>query len=143
MKNSICAIGFLACMLFIGCEETAEQKIKNVLASEGYATQELKDAQIAYIAKCRRFKRASQNTLKANEIRINAFKEKMEQAGPRFKARYYNEAAVLEERKRTLKKKLGEYRDGGPIKWEEFRTNFNDDIDGVGRSMTVLYRDDH
>jgi hypothetical protein len=66
----------------------------------------------------------------------------MEEAGPRFKAKYANEAAVLEQRNRSLKKKLGEYRDGGRIKWEEFRTNFNDDMDGVGRSMTVLFKDD-
>jgi hypothetical protein len=41
-----------------------------------------------------------------------------------------------------LKKKLKEYKDGGQVKWEEFRTNFNDDIDGVGKSMTALFKDD-
>ena len=80
--------------------------------------------------------------IKANEYRIEAFKEKMEEAGPTFKARYRNEAAVLELRNLSLKKKLGDYKNEGSVKLEEFRTNFNDDIDGVGRSMTALFKDD-
>ena len=66
----------------------------------------------------------------------------MEEAGPTFKARYRNEVAMLELRNLILKKKLKEYKDGGQVKWEEFRTNFNDDIDGVGKSMTALFKDD-
>ena len=125
-----------------GCGESPEQKVDNALENAGYVLQEPSDAQMEYGAKWRRFKRTSEHTIKSNEYRIAAFKEKMEQAGPIFKARYRNQAAVLELKNFILKKKLREYKDGGQVKWEEFRTNFNDDIDGVGRSMTALFKDD-
>ena len=125
-----------------GCGESPEQKVDNALENAGYVLQEPSDAQMEYGAKWKRFKRTSEHTIKANEYRIEAFKEKMEEAGPTFKARYRNEAAVLELRNIMLKKKLKEYKDGGQVKWEEFRTNFNDDIDGVGKSMTALFKDD-
>ena len=125
-----------------GCGESPEQKVDNALENAGYVFQEPSDAQMEYGAKWKRFKRTSEHTIKANEYRIEAFKEKMEEAGPTFKARYRNEAAVLELRNLMLKKNLKEYKDGGQVKWEEFRTNFNDDIDGVGKSMTALFKDD-
>jgi hypothetical protein len=135
-------IGYMAGTFLAGCGESPEQKVNDAMENAGYAPQDPRNPQTEYDAKWRRFKRRSEQTIKTNENRIDAFKEKMEEAGPSFKARYRNEAAVLEQRNRSLKKKLGEYRDGGQVTSEEFRTNFNDDIDGVGRSMTALYKDD-
>ena len=145
MKNLILIIGAIVCMaaaFLTGCEETPEQKVINALDNSGYAPVDPRDGQTEYEAKWRRFKRASERTIKTNENRIVAFKEKMEEAGPTFKARYRSDAAVLELRNRKLKIMLGEYKDGGAVKLELFRTNFNEDIDGVGRSMTALFKDD-
>ena len=145
MENHILIFAVLGCMVSVfmtGCEEKPEQKVENALENSGYAPPDLRDGQTEYDAKWRRFKRASERTIKANQYRIEAFKEKMEEAGPIFKARYRNEAMALELRNLSLKKKLGEYKDGGAVKLEKFRINFNDDIDGVGRSMTALYKDD-
>ena len=144
MKNYILIFAVIGCMaspFLTGCGDTPEQKVENALENSGYAPQAPRDGQTEYEAKWRRFKRASERTIKANQYRVEAFKEKMEEAGPTFKARYRNEAAALELRNLSLKKKLGEYKEGGSPTIEEFRTNFNDDIDGVGRSMTALYKD--
>lgn len=145
MKNHFFILVVTGCMavtFLTGCGESPEQKVENALDNSGYAPQDPRDGQTEYEAKWRRFKRVSEHTIKANEYRIEAFKEKMEEAGPAFKAKYRNEAAVLELKNLILKKELGEYKDGGQVKWEKFRTNFNDDIDGVGRSMTALFKDD-
>jgi len=145
VKNHILTLAVIGCMasaFLMGCGDSPEQKVENALENSGYAPQAPSDGQTEYEAKWRRFKRASERTIKANQYRIEAFKEKMEEAGPTFKARYRNEAAALEIRNLILKKKLGEYKEGGAAKLEEFRTNFNDDIDVVGRSMTALYKDD-
>jgi hypothetical protein len=145
VKNHIFIFAVIACMAsacFTGCSETPEQKVDNAMENAGYAPQAPRDGQTECEAKWRRFKRASERTINANENRIVAFKQKMEEAGPTFKARYRSEAAVLELRNRKLKILLGEYKDGGAAKLEEFRLNFNDNIDGVGRSMTALFKDD-
>jgi exonuclease VII large subunit len=144
MPNNIFIFAVIGCMagtFLTGCEETPQQKVDNALENAGYATQELKDAQAEYVAKWRRFKRRSEQTINANEQRIDAFREKMEEAGPTFKAKYRNEVAVLEQKNRSLKKKLEEYKDDGQNKCEEFKTTFNDDMDGVGKTMTALFKD--
>lgn len=137
----IAVIGFIAGTFLTGCGKTSEQKVDNATENVGYANQALKGARTGYLAKWRRFKRASEQTIKANEYRIDAFKEKMEEAGPKFKAKYGKEVTVLEQKNRNLKKKLEEYRDEGITKWEEFRMNFNDDMDGVGKTMASLFKD--
>lgn len=145
MKNRIYffgLIGLMAGAFTMSCENTSEQKIENAEGTLDSATEEMKYAQTQYVAKWQRFRRAAALTIKTNENRIDAFKQKMEYSGHTFKAKNSNETAVLEQRNRDLKKKLIEYRDGGRITREEFRTNFKYDMDGVGRSMTVLFKDD-
>lgn len=102
-----------------------------------------KAARSGYLAKWQRFKRGSEQTIKANEYRIVAFRVKMDEAGPRFKARYANKVGLLEQKNLALKKKLEAYPDEGQDRWEEFRTNFNGEIEGVGESMTALFKDDN
>ena len=46
-----------------------------------------------------------------------------------------------EQKNRDMKKKLKEYKDEGPIKWEEFKTNFKHDMDGMEKTMTDLFKD--
>jgi predicted RNase H-like nuclease (RuvC/YqgF family) len=85
-------------------------------------------------------RRAMKNTIEANEKRIDAFKEKMEKAGLEIKAKYGDEVAVLEQKNRDLKKKLEDYKDEGQNKWEEFKTNFKHDMDGIGKTMKDLFK---
>jgi hypothetical protein len=36
---------------------------------------------------------------------------------------------------------LEDYKDEGQSKWEEFKTNFNHDMDGIGKIMKDLFKD--
>jgi hypothetical protein len=36
---------------------------------------------------------------------------------------------------------LEEYKDEGQSKWEEFKTNFKHDMDGIGKTMKDLFKD--
>lgn len=133
--------GLMAGTLSTGCGKTSEQKVENAKENVGDAKQDLQDAQTKYLAEWQTFKRDSELTIEANEKRIDAFKEKMERAGPKAKAKYRKDVAVLEQKNRDLKKKLEDYKDEGQSKWEEFKTNFKHDLDGVGRTMTDLFKD--
>ncbi len=83
------------------------------------------------------------NTIEANEKRIDAFKDKMEEAGLKVKAKFGDEVAVLEQKNRDLKKKLEEYKDEGQSKWKEFKTNFKHDMDGIRKTMKDLFKGKH
>ncbi len=144
MNNSIlvfAVIGSLAGILLTGCEKTAERKVEDAKETLGDAKQGLKDDQTKYLAEWQTFKSESEQTIEANEKRIDAFKDKMDKAGRKAKAKYSKEVAVLEQNNRDLKKKLEDYKDEGQSKWEEFKTNFNHDMDGIGRIMKDLFKD--
>lgn len=144
MNHSILTFAVMGCMagtLLTGCTKTTEQKVQNAKENVGDAKQELKNAQSAYLAEWQTFKRESELAIAANEKRIDAFKEKMEKAGPKVKAKYDKEVAALEQKNKDLKKKLEDYKDEGQSKWEEFKTNFKHDMDGIGKTMTDLFKD--
>ena len=127
-------IGCMAGIFFAGCEKTPEQKAEVV-------NQELKDAKADYRAEWQKFKIDSEEQIKANEDRIDAFKEKMKKADSKIKTKYKKAVAELEQKNRDLKKKLEEYTDEGENKWQEFKTNFSHDIDGVGKTIKDLFKD--
>jgi len=144
MKNNIftfAVMGFMAGTLLMGCGKTSEQKVETAKEDVKDAKQELKAAQTEYLAEWQTFKREAEQTIAANEKRIDAFKEKMEKAGPKFRAKYSKEVAVLEQKNLDLKKKLEEYKDGGQSNWEEFKTNFKHDMDAMGKTMEDLFTD--
>jgi hypothetical protein len=144
MKNNIfvfAVIGFMVGTLSTGCGKTSEQKLESAKENVGEVKQDLKDAQAEYRAEWQTFKSESEQTIAANEKRIDAFKEKMEKAGHKAKAKYRKEVAVLEQKNHDLKNKLEEYKDEGRSKWEEFKTNFKHDMDGIGKTMKDLFKD--
>jgi hypothetical protein len=137
MKNKIFTFAVIGCMagiFYAGCGKTPEQNVE-------VAKQELKDAKADYLAEWQKFRAESEEQIKANEDRIDAFKEKMGKAVTKTNAKYNQEVAVLEQKNRDLKKQLEEYKDEGESKWQEFKTNFSRDMDAVGKTMTDLFKD--
>ena len=65
----------------------------------------------------------------------------MEKAGRKAKANYKKAVAELKQKNHALKEKLDKYEDQGENKWEEFKTNFNHDMDAVGKTMKDLFKD--
>ncbi|MGD0036842.1 MAG: hypothetical protein ABSC53_06075 [Bacteroidota bacterium] len=137
MKNKIFTFFVIACMaglILAGCEKKSEQKVEE-------AKQELKEVKAGYVAEWQKFKTESEAQIKANEDRIDAYQEKMEKAGHKAKANFKEAVAELKQKNRELKKKLDEYEDQGESKWQEFKTNFNYDMDAVGNTMKDLFKD--
>jgi hypothetical protein len=137
MKNKIIDFAVIACLtgaLVTGCDKTPEQQLEGV-------KQEVSDAKAEFPAEWKKFKTESEAQIKKNEIRIAAFKEKMEKAGSNAKANYNKSVMELERKNRGLKKKLEEYNGVGQRKWEEFKTNFKHDMDGIGKTMKDLFKE--
>ena len=137
MKNKIFTFAVIGCMagiFFVGCEKTPEQKVEG-------ANQELKDAKADYRAEWQKYRTDSEEQIKANEDRIDAFKAKMEKADRKTKAKYNKAMAELEQKNRDLKRKLEEYKDEGESKWQEFKTSFIHDMEAFGKTMKDLFKD--
>jgi hypothetical protein len=137
MKNKIFTFAVIGCMAGIylaGCEKKTEQKVAE-------ANQELKEAKADYVAEWQKFKAESEAQIKVNEDRIDTIKVKMENAGHKAKTKYKKAVAELEHKNHELKEKLEDYKDEGESKWQEFKTNFNHDMDAVGNTMKDLFKD--
>jgi hypothetical protein len=144
MKNNIFVVALAGCivgMLSPGCGKTAEQKIEVVKENAKDAQRSWQEAQAEYSSDWQTFERESDQGIDANEKRIDAFKKEMEKAGSKVSAKYSKDVAALEQKNRDMKKKLKEYKDEGPMKWEEFKTNFKHDMDGMEKTMTDLFKD--
>ena len=144
MKNNIfvfTVMGFMAGTLLLGCEKTAEQKIADAKENTGEVKQELKDAQTGYRAEWQAFKSNAEQTIAANEKRIDTLKINIGKADSKVKAEYRKDVAALEQKNRGLKKNLEDYKDEGQDKWETFKTNFNHDLDGIGKTIKDLFKD--
>lgn len=107
----------------------------------GDAKQELKVARTEFLAEWKTFKHESEQTIEANQKRIDAFKAKMEKAAPKVKAKYSKEVAELEKKSHDLKRKLEGYKDEGQRTWEEFKANFKQEMDGIGKTIMNLFKD--
>ena len=145
MKNNIFVYAILGCMagtFLAGCEKKAEPKVEPTKEEKvGEAKQDLKDARANYLVEWQAFKTESEQQIADNDKRIDAYKEKMEQAGPKAKARYKKDVAALKQKNHELKEKLEAYKDEGQGKWEEFKTNFKNDMAAVGKTMKDLFKD--
>jgi predicted RNase H-like nuclease (RuvC/YqgF family) len=144
MKNNIATfavVGFMAGTTLLGCEKTPEQKIEATKENVREAKQELKDARAEYVKEWETFKAESEQHIEANEVKIHAVKEKMDKAGHKAKAQYRKDVEALEQKNHDLKNKLAEYKDEGKSKWEEFKANFKHDMDGIGKTMKDLFKD--
>ncbi len=144
MKIKIIGLAVIVCVagtLSAGCGKTSEQKVEIVKENARDAQRSWQDAQAEYSSEWQTFLRESDRAIDANEKRIDAFKESMEKAGSKVNAKYSKNVAALEQKNRDMKKKLKEYKDEGPVKWEEFKTNFKHDMDGMEKTMTDLFKD--
>ena len=77
--------------------------------------------------------------ISANEKRINEFKKKLITSSEKFKAKYENKILTLEQKNIELKKKINEYQYEGKDNWEEFKLEFNNDMDSIGNAITDVF----
>jgi hypothetical protein len=144
MKNNLftfAIIGLIAGTCLSGCGKTSEQKNEGTKENVEEIKQGLKDAQTDYLMAWQKFKSESEITIAANEKRIDTLKGKIEKVDSKVKAKYRKDVAALEKKNSSLKKQLEEYKNEGRDKWEVFKMNFKNDLDGIGKTMKDLFKD--
>jgi hypothetical protein len=112
-------MGSKAGIILTGCEKTSDRKVDSAKENVGDATQESTNARATYLAEWQTLKRESEQTIEANEKRIDAFRET--RAGPKVNAKYSKEVAVLEQNNRDLKKRSEEFKEERQDEWKSSR----------------------
>lgn len=133
-NNYLLAIMFGALLSVSACR-SPEQKVDTAAVNLTEAKDDLSKAQEDYAAEVEKFKRESNEKVTSNEKIIADLKVKMKNENKEMKASYRENINTLEEKNATLKKRIDEYQDGGNEKWQSFKTEFNHDMDELGKSL--------
>jgi len=133
---------FIAGTIFTGCVSPS-QKLKNaedkVIDSKNAvldARSELNQAYQDSITEYQQFKIESENRIIANEKSIEELRVKIVSANEENKVLYQTKLADLQKRNSELKIKLTEYKADNTNKWKEFKTEFKNDMDELGKAFS-------
>jgi hypothetical protein len=143
MKKSFLSLAvtvFIAGAMLTNCQSSG-QKTEKARNNVKDAKNEVKEAQIKLdnsIAEYTLFKKESDAKIAANEKRIADLKIKIANGKQESKAIYDKDIAWLEQTNIDLKTKLDIYNVEGKEKWEAFKTEFNHDMDELGKALNNL-----
>lgn len=120
--------------MFIGCQSSSkkvENAQENVLKANEELNQALKDS-------IQQYRIATQEKLIANEKQLAEYKAKIAIQKKENKAKYEEDLAKLVQKNNDLKIKLENYNEENEVKWEAFKTEFNHDMDELGKAFKDL-----
>jgi hypothetical protein len=132
---------FLPVTMLTSCQSAATKaensgdKVQDARENVAEAKQELNQALIDSVML---FRKISDEKISKNEKTIAEFRVKIAKERKENRVRYEKNLAVLEQKNLDLKKKLAEYKEERNQDWNEFRTEFNHDMDELGKAFDDL-----
>jgi len=121
----------------VSCKSPAA-KVENAQDNVKEAQSDLDEANKNYIVEVEKFRKASNDSIQANEKSIQEFKERVEKEKRADRAKYEKEIARLEEKNTDMKKRMDDFKADSKEKWEDFKTAFNHDMFELHQSFRKL-----
>ena len=147
MKKTIFTLAIttlIAGSMFIGCQSSAE-KVKDAENTLQEAKNDVLDAKLDLnnmrqdsITEYLQFKKESEERIIAYENIISEFKARIAKEKKETREKYERELAKIEQKNSDLKRKLENYKEEGKDKWEAFKSEFNHDMDEMGKAFEDL-----
>ena len=140
MKKSILALAvftFITSTVILSCNSPAE-KVENAETEVIDANKDLEKANDDYLAEVESYKKETADKISANEQSIKEFNERIATEKKDAKVAYQQKIAELEMKNSDMKKKMDEYKQDGKENWEKFKTEFNRDMDELGKAFKDL-----
>ena len=144
MKKIIFILGLTVLMsgtIFIGClssDEKVEAARNNLNVANKdvqIANQELTQAKQDSILM---FRQEAAERISLNKKSIADLKLKISKENKVLKAKNEKKLEELEKRNNLLEKSLADYKDDEKTKWSEFKIEFNNDLDELGKAFQNL-----
>jgi hypothetical protein len=132
-------IVLIAAALIISCSLNNAKRIEEAKKSAALVIIELNEARVSYDEEWPQFQTDAISKIEANEEIIAEFKSGMNSTGKKFKINYKKDIARLEEKNIELKKIVGSFKYEGKEKWDEFKQDFDYDMDSMGKAIKRLY----
>ncbi len=140
---------FMAGVFLTSCDSSAK-KVEDAREDLQTANDEVSDAQLdLFQAKqdssddYQEYKKESEARIKEYDKSIAELKMKIANEKKYSRTEYQKLVAGLEQKNAELKKSLNEYKEDGQDKWQSFKTKFNSDMDGLGKSISNFFSEEN
>ncbi|MBL0063003.1 MAG: hypothetical protein IPP40_16355 [bacterium] len=126
--------------MFMGCSQTSEQKLADAKANVVDLKQDVKVAVADQTEAARQvewlnFKSNAEIKIISNDKAIADYKVSMTGTNGKRRANYNKKIDALELKNKELKAKLLNYPESGKSSWEQFKNEFNHDMDELGSAL--------
>lgn len=122
------------------CTSPAE-KVDNAKSDVERANEMLKIAQEEYAADVKLFKTETEKKIAENEVEIANIKLVIIDHKGKKRADCESKIAVLEEKNVYMKQKMNDYKADKNEDWQQFKTEFNQDMDQLGAALKNFVSD--
>lgn len=140
MKTTFVALAiftFITSTLILSCN-SAEKKVENAQTDVVDANKDLEKANEDYMAEVAAYKKETAEKIAANEQSIIEFNARIATEKKDARVAYKQKIAELEMKNTDMKKKMDDYKEDGKENWEKFKTEFNHDMDELGKAFKDL-----
>jgi hypothetical protein len=79
--------------------------------------------------------------IRENDDRIKEYEAKMDNVGKNMREEYRQRVKDLKEKNETMKNRMNDYKYDTESNWQEFKREFNHDMDELGKSIRDFGRD--
>jgi hypothetical protein len=98
------------------------------------------DTQAQFEKEWQQFKSDTELKIDANQKQIDDIKAAMQTTTAKFKAKYENRVLTLEQKNIELRKNLNNYKYAGKDNWEDFKRDFNREVDTVMVALNEIFQ---
>ena len=134
-------IGSMALTMFTACQSSSkkvENAKENVLEAKENVVEAKQELNQALKDSIKDFRKKSEDQLIANEKSLALYKEKIAREKKENRANYEKEWAQLVQKNKDMKVRLENYNEETEGNWEVFKSEFNRDMDELGKAFKDL-----
>jgi hypothetical protein len=121
----------------ISCN-TPSEKVAIAKSNVLKANDALDRANEEYVADIERYRQETADKVAANQKSIEEFNARIENDKKEARADYKKKIAGLEQKNTDMKKRMDDYKADGKNNWDKFKTEFNHDMEEIGKSLKDL-----
>jgi len=127
----------IAAVILKSCN-SPEGKVKAAESKVTESLQDLNKARDSYDDEVKKFRKEMEQKIADNEMKIADFNFKIANEKLKDKLEYEQKTNALELRNKTMKKKLDEYKGDNIAVWESFKSEYNNDMNELQKSIKDL-----
>jgi hypothetical protein len=87
------------------------------------------------------FRTSSEARIEQNDMRLTEMEKKSENSNAKLKKQYQERVSALKERNAKMREKLKSDNETNKDKWNEFKREFNHDMDELGKALEEFTKD--